>query len=156
MAKKKIHTPGDLYTSILYVIVGVLLVIFRNQMLGWAMTIAGIFFIVSGVLDVLKKNYSGGAISLIVGIAIILFGWLMAGIVLLVLGILIAIKGGVALFEVLKKKNADLLDIIFPAATIVIGLVLAFGNGLEILLIIAGVLLAADGLFGLYTEWKKR
>ena len=156
MAKKKIQAPGDLYTSILYVIVGVLLVIFRNQMLGWAMTIAGIFFIVSGILDVIKKNYTGGAVSLIVGIAIIVFGWLMAGIVLLVLGILIAVKGGVALFEVLKKKKVEILDIVFPAATIVVGLVLAFGNGLEILLIVAGVLLAVDGLFGLYTEWKKR
>ena len=68
MAKKTIRTPSDIYTSLLYVIVGVLLIIFRNQMLGWAMTISGVFFIVSGILDVLKKNYTGGAISLVVGI----------------------------------------------------------------------------------------
>jgi hypothetical protein len=38
----------------------------------------------------------------------------------------------------------------------VAGLVLAFGNGLEILLVVAGVLLAVDGFLGLYTEWKKK
>ena len=156
MAKKTIRTPSDIYTSLLYVIVGVLLIIFRNQMLGWAMTISGVFFIVSGILDVLKKNYTGGAISLVVGISIIVFGWLLAGIVLLVLGILIAVKGGVALFDVLRRKRVYARDIIFPAATMVAGLVLAFGNGLEILLVVAGVLLAADGFLGLYNEWKKR
>ena len=60
MAKKK---NSEFFASLLYIIVGILLVIFRSQTLGWAMTIAGLVFVVSGALDLIKKNYTGGAPS---------------------------------------------------------------------------------------------
>ena len=146
---------SELFASLLYIIIGVLLVIFRSQTIGWAMTIAGIFFIVSGVLDLIKQNWAGGAVSLIIGIAILVLGWVAAKIVLLVLGIMIAIKGIIALIEAFKKKNTNALDIIFPILTIVVGLVLAFGNGLDILIVITGALLALDGVLGLINSFKK-
>lgn len=152
MAKK---TNSELFSSLLYIIIGVLLVVFRSQTLGWAMTIAGIFFVVSGVLDLLKKNWSGGAVSLIIGLAILVLGWTAAQIVLLVLGILIAIKGIVALVDVLKKSKKNALDLVFPILTVVVGLMLAFGNGLDIMIIIVGVLLAVDGVLGLVASLKK-
>ena len=101
MAKK---TNSELFSSLLYIIIGVLLVIFRSQTLGWAMTIAGVVFVVSGILDLVKRNWVGGAVSLIIGILILILGWAAAQIVLLVLGILIAVKGVVALIDVLKRK----------------------------------------------------
>ena len=152
MAKK---TNSEQFTSVLYILIGVLLVIFRSQTLDWAMTIAGAFFIISGVLDVVKKNYHGGAISLIIGIAILVLGWVAAKIVLLVLGILIAVKGVVALLEVLKQKRPRALAIVFPALSIVVGLALAFGNGLDAIIVITGILLAADGILGLIRTFKK-
>ena len=139
----------------MYIIIGVLLVVFRSQTLGWAMTIAGIFFVVSGVLDLLKKNWAGGAVSLIIGLAILVLGWAAAQIVLLVLGILIAIKGIVALVDVLKRSKKNALDLVFPVLTVVVGLMLAFGNGLDIMIIIVGVLLAVDGVLGLVASLKK-
>ena len=102
MAKKN---NSELFSALLYIIIGALLIIFRSQTLGWAMTIAGIFFVVSGVLDLIKQNWTGGAVSLIIGIAILVLGWVAAAIVLLVLGILIAIKGVVALIEILQRKK---------------------------------------------------
>lgn len=152
MAKK---TNSEQFTSVLYILIGVLLVIFRSQTLDWAMTIAGAFFIISGVLDVVKKNYHGGAISLVIGIAILVLGWVAAKIVLLVLGILIAVKGVVALLEVLKQKRPRALAIVFPALSIVVGLALAFGNGLDAIIVITGILLAADGILGLISTFKK-
>lgn len=152
MAKK---SNPELFSSLLYIIIGVLLVIFRSQTLGWAMTIAGIVFIVSGILDLVKKNWTGGAVSLIIGIAILILGWAAAQIVLLVLGILIAIKGIVALIDVLKKKNKGILEILFPILSIVVGLMLAFGNALDIIIIIVGVLLIVDGVIGLLGSAKK-
>ena len=80
---KKTKSNSELFASLLYILIGVLLIVFRSQTLGWAMTIAGAFFIISGVLDVLKKNWTGGAISLIIGIAILVLGWLAAQIVAL-------------------------------------------------------------------------
>ena len=146
---------SELVTSLLYVIIGVLLVIFRSQTLGWAMTIAGVFFIASGVLDLVRQNWAGGAVSLVIGIAILVLGWLAAAIVLLVLGILIAIKGVVAFLGVFKKGANNALELVFPILSVVIGLMLAFGNGLDVLIIITGVLLAVDGAIGLVGSLKK-
>ena len=153
MAEKKKHS--ELFASLLYIIIGVLLIIFRSQTLGWAMTIAGIFFIVSGALELLKKNWTGGAVSLIIGIAILVLGWLATTIVLLVLGILIAIKGIVAFIDVFKNSKKNALDFVFPVLTVVLGIMLAFGNGLDIMLIIVGILLAIDGVIGLFASLKK-
>lgn len=152
MAKK---TNSELFASLLYIIIGILLVIFRSETLGWAMTIAGIFFVISGALDLIKKNWTGGAVSLIIGIAILVLGWVATKIVLLVLGILIAIKGIVALIDVFKKSQKNALEIVFPILTVVVGLMLAFGSGLDIMIIIVGVLLAIDGAIGLIGSLKK-
>ena len=132
-----------------------LLIVFKGATLGWAMTVAGIIFIISGILDVAKKNMTSGAVSLIIGIAILVLGWLATKIVLLVLGILIAVKGIFALIDAFKRSSKNALTVLFPVLTVVIGLALAFGNGLDIILVICGVLLAIDGALGLLAALKK-
>ena len=151
MAKKN---NSELISSLLYIIIGVLLIIFRSQTLGWAMTIAGIFFVVCGVLELIRQNWVGGAVSLVIGIAILVLGWAAATIVLLVLGILIAVKGVIALINVLKKKRPNALEVVFPILSVVVGIMLAFGNGLDIMIIIVGVLLTVDGIIGLVGSLK--
>ena len=151
MAKKN----SALFSSILYIVVGVLLAAFPGEALGWAMTIAGIFFIVSGALDLIKKNFTSGAISLIIGIAIIVLGWLAVKIVILVLGILIAVKGALALIDAFKNNKKNALDIVFPIVTVVVGIALAFGNGVGLIITIVGILLAVDGVIGLVGALKK-
>lgn len=152
MAKK---SNSELFSSLLYIIIGALLVIFRSQTLGWAMTVAGVIFLISGVLDIVKKNFAGGTVSLIIGAVILILGWTVAQIVLLVLGIMIAIKGMVALYDALNKKRKNLLEILYPILSIVTGLMLAFGNGLDIIIITVGILLVADGVIGLIGSLKK-
>lgn len=152
MAKK---SNSELFSSLLYILIGVLLIVFRSQTLGWAMTIAGVIFIVSGILDLIKKNWTGGAVSLIIGIAILVLGWVATKIVLLVLGILIAIKGIVALIDVLKQSKKNALQILFPILSVVVGIMLAFGNGLDIMIIVVGALLLIDGVLGLIGSLKK-
>lgn len=146
---------SELFTSILYIAIGVLLAIFRSGSLNIAMTIAGVFFIISGVLDIVKKNYVGGAISAGIGVAIIVLGWLATKIVLLILGILIAVKGVIALIEVIKKASKNVLEMIFPVLSIVLGLMLAFGYGLDLIIIIVGIVLAVNGVIGLLGALKK-
>ena len=152
MAKKK---NNELISSLLYIIIGVLLVIFRDQALGWAMTVAGVIFVVSGIIDLCRRNFTGGAVSLIIGIAILVLGWLAAKIVLIVLGVLIAVKGLFALIDVFNKSRKNALEIVFPVLTIVLGALIAFGNGVGIIIAIAGVLLAIDGVIGLIGSLKK-
>ena len=156
MAKKTNKKQNtELFSSLLYIIIGVLLVVFRSQTLNWAMTFIGAFFVISGALDLLKKNYTGGAVSLAIGIAILVLGWLATQIVLLVLGILIAVKGFFALLAVLKKNKKNALQIVYPVLSIVVGVMLAFGNGVDIMIVIVGVLLAIDGVIGLMGSLKK-
>ena len=137
---------SELFTSILYIAIGVLLAIFRSGSLNIAMTIAGVFFIISGVLDIVKKNYVGGAVSAGIGVAIIVLGWLATKIVLLILGILI---------EVIKKASKNVLEMIFPVLSIVLGLMLAFGGGLDLIILIVGIVLAVNGVIGLLGALKK-
>ena len=54
MAKK--NNTSNLISAILYILVGVLLIVFKSATLGWAMTIAGAIFIISGVIDLIKKK----------------------------------------------------------------------------------------------------
>ncbi len=152
MAKK---TNPMLYSSVLYIIIGLLLVIFKSQMLGWAMTVTGAAFIISGVLELIRKNYTVGGINLLIGLSVIILGWAATTIVLLVLGILIAVKGVADLLGVLKQKKPNVKDLIFPILSVVVGLILAFGNGLDILIVITGILLTVDGVIGLVGSLKK-
>ena len=152
MAKK---SNNELISALLYIILGVLLIVFKGATLGWAMTIAGIVFIISGVLDVVKKNMTSGAVSLIIGIAILVLGWLATQIVLLVLGVLIAIKGVLALVDAFKRSKKNALTILFPVLTVIVGLAIAFGNGVDTILVVCGVLLAIDGVLGLLAALKK-
>ena len=152
MAKKK---NSELFSAPLYILIGVLLAIFKEGVLNWAIFVVGAIFVVSGILEVVKKNYSGGAVSLIIGIAILILGGFLKDIVFLVLGILIAVKGFVALFAALKQKKKNALDVVFPVLTIALGILLAFGNLAGIIILIAGILLVIDGVIGLASALKK-
>lgn len=154
MAKAKKKNLSGLGAALLYILIGLTLVIFRAQAIGWAMTIVGAFFIVFGALDLLAGNLIGGGISLIIGIAIIVLGWTLVSIVLLVLGILIALKGLLSLNDELKKKKHTLLGLLFPILTVVFGIMLAFGNGFDIVLLLVGIFFIADGVLGLVAALK--
>ena len=152
-AKKKQNT--ELSSSLLYIIIGVLLAIYKGSVLDWAVFVVGALFVISGALDLIKKNWTGGAVSLIIGIAILVLGGFFKDIVILVLGILIAVKGVVALLDVLKKSKKNALEIVFPALSIAVGIMLAFGNGLNNMMLVIGILLAIDGVIGLVGSLKK-
>lgn len=148
MAKK---SSLKLSSPLIYIILGALLVIFNAQLLNWAMTLAGIFFIVMGVVDIVKGRATSGIVNLAIGIIIIVLGWTIFDIVLKVLGVLIAAKGVMDLVSVLKSKKANALSIIFVALTIAIGVMLAVSTGdvLGTVMKVCGVLLIIDGVLGL-------
>ena len=153
MAKKNSTTV--LFSSLLYIIMGILLIVSPGETLNLAMKIIGIFFVVSGTLDVVRKNFMGGAVSLVIGIAILVLGGQALDILLLVLGILIAVKGTITLFEVLSKKRKNALEVVFPILSIIVGLALAFGKGFDYIMLVVGVLLVIDGVIGLIGALKK-
>lgn len=145
---------SELFSSLLYIVIGVLLAVFPGEALGWCMTIVGALFVVSGVLDVIRRNLLGGGISLVIGVAILLVGWKLLGIVMLVLGILIAVKGVIALIDALRGRG-NAVTVVFAALTIAIGVFLALGNAAAWIVIVCGALLAVDGVIGLIGSLKK-
>ena len=155
MAKRKLDS--NLFTAILYIVVGILLAVFPESALSWAMTIAGVVFLVMGILELVKKNVVGGIVSLIIGVAILVMGWALADFVMLVLGILIGIKGIIALINALKRKRKSVLQIIFALFTIALGILLAFAFGeiAHIITVVGGILLVVCGVIGLLGSFKK-
>ena len=153
MSKK---SNSEIISSLLYILVGVLLVIFRDRTLEWAMTVAGALFLIFGVIDLFKRNWGSGAVSLIIGLSIIVFGWALTNVVILVLGILISVKGIVALIDALRQFRKNAVDIVFSVLTILVGLLLAFGNLLGIMILIAGVMLMFDGVLGIIGAFTKK
>jgi uncharacterized membrane protein HdeD (DUF308 family) len=146
MAKK---SSVSISSPLLYIILGALLVIFKSQMLNWAMTIAGIFCLVMGILDIVKGRVGSGIFNIALGVIILVVGWTILSVVLLVLGVLIAAKGVADLIAVFKRKKKNALSVVFAILTIVIGIALAFGNLLGDLITVIGVLLIIDGILGL-------
>ena len=153
MAKKSF---SGLFSALLYLALGILLVVFKTETINWAMTIAGIVFIVSGILEVIKKEWAGGGVSLVIGIVILLLGNLIKDVVILVLGILIAVKGLVSLIDEFKRSKKSVLGITFAILTILVGVALAFGNGLDIMLLVCGIVFIVDGIIGLIAAVTKK
>ena len=54
-----------------------------------------------------------------------------------------------ALIGALKSKKKSLLEIVFAAVTIAVGVIVALGNIVDIVLLIGGILLIVDGVLGL-------
>jgi len=150
--KKKIDSA--LFSSILYIVAGILLAVMPGDFMKWALLAIGIFFIVSGILEMVKKNWVGGVVSIAIGVAIIILEWFILKWIFVVLGVLIALKGVVALINAIKY-NTTVLGLLFPILTIIAGVGIAFGGLAGVMLIIAGIFLAVNGVIGLIGALKK-
>lgn len=141
----------NLASPLLYILLGALLVIFKAQMLNWAMTFAGLFFLLIGLIDLIKGRAPSGIVNLAIAAIIIILGWTIMDVVLRVLGVLVAAKGVMDLIAVMKFKKKKILAIVFAAITIAIGVMLALtpDNVLSTVMKFAGILLIIDGIIGL-------
>ena len=139
---------SNLTTAALYVIVGILFCIFRAGLLNWLLTIAGILFLVVGIMDLIKKDVTGGVVSIVIGLVILLGGWLFLEIVLLIFGILVAAKGVLALLAALKPKKKNIWEIVFSAVTIFVGVMLVVSKWAMVdgLFVVIGILMVIDGV----------
>lgn len=146
MAKKQL---SNLSSPLICIALGALLMIFRGEMIKWAVIIAAAFFIIMGVIDVIKGRTKSGIMNIALGVIIYLAFLVLFDIILVILGILIAAKGLIDLIEVLKSKKKNVLGVVFAALTIAIGIALAFGDLLGDLIWVIGLLLVIDGVLGL-------
>lgn len=150
MAKSKKHVGNNVVYALLYILIGVLFIVFKNSILGWLMTIAGVVFIALGVLDILHKNITLGVIEAVIGIVIILGGWLFVEIVLIIFGALLIVKGATDLIKQLQgRKNT--VKIIVAVLTIAVGILLIVSKwvALEWFFVLLGIMFIINGAFAL-------
>ena len=149
MASKKFNS--NFTSALMYIILGVLFCVFRAGVLDWLMTIAGVLFIVFGILDLVKGATTSGIINLAIGAVILLGGWFFLEVVLIVFGILLAVKGAIALINSLKALNKSIFDIVFSALTVAVGIMLTVSEWalMDWFFVVMGVLFIVDGVLEL-------
>jgi hypothetical protein len=99
-------TTNNILSCLFYAVIGLLLLIMKGGSLSILMTIVGILFIAIGVIDAIQnKDLVKGVVEMVLGLAIIIFGWLIADIVLLVFGVMLIVTGFLpSLKSSLQKK----------------------------------------------------
>lgn len=142
----------NVLTSVLFAVVGILLIFLKGGSLGILMTVTGAILIVMGILEIINgKNWLAGIIYIGIGVAIIVLGWLIVDILLLILGIVLCVKGVIDIVSFYKKGFMACLPAII---LIVIGILLIFTKiiykFLDIICIIAGVILILNAVLNLF------
>ncbi len=155
MANKNSNSTGAFINAAMYILMGILMCIFRADLLNWAMTAIGIIFVVSGIIRALKNEIVEGVIIAAIGVVIILGGWLFIDIILLILGAVLTVKGILDLFKAIEIKYIP--AIIGPIITMIVGVLLIVSKWalLDWFFIIIGVVLIIDGIMIVLTQLKK-
>lgn len=153
MAKKSKKTESNLLSALLYIVIGVLFCIFKDSIINWILTVAGIVLIIKGIVQVVNKHPQSGIINLLFGALIIVFGWLFLEVALVIFGVVLIISA-VSDFSKSRKKGMDLLRL---AITIIIGVLLATNGFAAIswVFIVIGVIFIIQGILLLIPSFKK-
>ena len=150
MSRRKNKQKLQAFASALaYIAVGVLLCIFKGSALGWTMTAFGILFIAQGILDlVLDKDIYSAVINCAIGVLILIFGWLIATVVLYVLGALLIAYGA---YNILRGPKL-LLFIATNVITALVGVLLIVAQAATIdwFYVIVGIVLIINGILTLF------
>lgn len=156
MAKSSSKVTNNMVYALLYVVVGILFIVFKSGMLNWLMTIIGVVFIALGVYDIIKKKITNGIIEAAIGVVVIVGGWVFVEIVLIVFGALLIVKGVTDLIS-LFKGSKNVISIIVAILTIALGVLLIVSKwvALDWMFIVIGIVFIVEGAFSLFSERKK-
>lgn len=137
----------------LTLVLGVLLIAFRENVIKIAVSAIGLFFIALGVRDFFNKSFPPAVIKAVTGIVIILFGIFAVQAVLYLLAGVLLIAGTLLLYERFKSRAycvstwQKVLSYALPAICIFIGILLLFngGNTATWVFVVGGVFVVAEG-----------
>lgn len=143
-----------LSTSIILVIIGVLCIIFKQELVKYLISGMGILIIVSGVIDISKNKTTNGIIEILIGILMIAFSWLILEVCLLLIGIsLLAyairkLSFAIKLTEHVDSTYKKVQLVAFPLLTVILGILLIISRWafVNTLFIIIGIILILNGL----------
>ena len=151
--KKKNKNNNVYLMPILYIVIGALFCVFKADVIGWIMTIAGVLFIVNGIIQIVHKEVTTGVINIVIGAVIITFGWTLLWLAMLVFGILLIVSSIVNYLDN-KKNNVAILKLVI---SVIIGTLLITNGFATIswLFIAIGVILIVQGILYLIPIFKK-
>ncbi len=149
---KRVRSTEDknlLISSLIYIVLGAMLCIFRTELLKYAMLVVGIIAIVIGVLAIIKGDLIYGVVTAAIGALIILGGFLFLQIILLVIGVILAAKGVIELIACFRFSKINIIALLSAIFTIVLGVLLIASTWqfVDTFLIVIGVLMIVDGVF---------
>lgn len=144
-AKRSKAANRSLLLALAYIVMGILFCLKQGAVLNWIMWIAGILFIVQGVLDIVYHNTVPGIVEIVLGVAILYFGIALLNVAVLVLGIILIVYS----IANLIRYHQNLFTILVNLFTALVGALLVanqwlvytwFFYVLGIALIVNGVL----------------
>lgn len=148
---------NKLLMAIATIVVGVLLITLKGAIVSLAVTIFGVYLIVVGVLDIVKRGQLvNGLVKIAVGVVAAVLSWLIVVIASVLLGVVLIINGVTSLLQVLKAKRpkgllATLLVFAAPVISIIGGLCLcgAWGSLAVTMYTVAGIVVILNGVVSL-------
>lgn len=150
-----------LISAIMTLVLGLILLIWKEGVIGVGLTVLGIVLIVTAVLEFVKANWVSGIIKAVLGIAVLVIGWALYEIALLVIGIVLTVYGGLEIIKrivaVVTNKTKDkiwtvIIGLIGPALCLVAGIFFLIGGAgtiINIAFIVGGILLIVNGILAL-------
>lgn len=144
-------------------ILGLLLIIFKKDVISIAITICGVFVIGFGILNLLGANISFGIITILLGIIFIVLSNLIIEICLIFIGIMIlvyTIKKSMVLFKVFKSlsNKSKIINLINVSILLIIGLLFIISRWkmLDIIFTFIGIILLIEGIIFIFKDDKTK
>ena len=152
---------NKLIQALVTILIGALLIIWKTGVVSIAITALGVYFVVMGILDLVhKKEQTPAIIKIAIGAVAILLAWLITQVAVIILGVVIAFNGVMQILAIVNSdvKYVKLVDRIMvwagPVLSVIAGLFIIFGNGLDWAFIVFGVLVIIEGVVSLIEALK--
>ena len=149
--------------AVLTMVVGVLLILMKDNFIGVLMSVIGLGLIVFGIVDIIENAVPPAVIKIVGGILTVICGWWVVEAVLYVLSAVLLICGILLLYDKIKRKVwcdtlvYTLCEYAAAVVCIAVGAVLLFHQNLTVnfIFITSGLLVLLEGgimLFNIFSQ----
>lgn len=150
-------------SACLYIIIGVLMIAVRGEAPAWTCRILGIGLCAIGIYNLVYHFVQNELIiglpcdvmMIVAGILLIVLADFIAAVVAILLGVFMIFKAIFGLQSALIDKKANLrswiVDFVYAILTLIMGIALIVPSlgGMDMLIIVLGIVLVVDGVLGL-------
>ena len=143
-------------TALSLIAVGILFIVFKNDVISLALSVIGGFLLVWGIVNVINKLFYNGIVKIAFGALVLIAGWLFIQVALYLLGAFLLISGASELYRIFKNKIKKVTvsfvaRIIQPVIYVMVAICLFFNQGaaLSWVFTVSGIFLVIDGVVAL-------